>query len=448
MLIAMLVAGGMVAAMAGGASQASAQSAGCGGLLEPACPPTPQCRDGVDNDRDGAIDSQDRGCATRDDTSEDSDVAPDPGGNSAVDVNPRTSGKLFGFNTFLGSWYDSKPSSSVTSTQEADLIHRVGGNAQRLSVDWQSIEPERGRFNSWAFDILDRAYAALTARNMQPIMMVWDAPTWASDYGSCSATDPYYVICLVESGRQADRRPPRDVAAWGAFLRRLADRYPKAAFETWNEPNLKVAWNAPVFPDPGRMAAMQCAAYDAVKAAGRGQRVLSPGLVVAATRAPDREPYLEYTTAMYQGMGSRVCWDALSVHIYPGTSFDGAGSSLGWALNLIRNLANRFGDRASIWITETGATTTGNVGGDGGQTVRSESAQREILRGTVNEMLSAPGIGAVLLNTLRDGPIPSQDPSHLEYGFGLLREAAGPTPPPKPAWCHFAGVVGDRYPGC
>lgn len=430
----------------------SAVAAPCGGLLQPPCPP-PQCRDGADNDRDGVTDLADLGCSSTQDNNEWDDPAPDVGGTATVDIDPRTTGKLFGFNTSLSSWNWSPPAphSGVTVEQEAALIRNVGGNAQRTGIQWKAVEPARGQRNESALAWVDAMETELRANGMRAILVVWEAPTWANDYGSCPVTD---LPCIYKSRDQQLQRfaPPKDINAYASFLAWVAQRYPEAAIETWNEPNIKGFWNANPWPDAARMARMQCATYDAIKAANPSTTVLAPGLSLVITQSATSYPYLEFMHSLYQQMG-RVCWDALSVHIYAGRNIDGPDSVAAKAFRIIRNLRAQYGDTTPIWITETGATTSGNEGGDHGHTRRTPEQQRDINRAAVNEFLSTPDVGAVIIHTLRDRPIwiydnPNDPKTGIQYGFGVLYDGEGPAPPPKPAYCHFAWVVGTAYPGC
>lgn len=418
-----------------------AAAAPCGGLLQPPCPLQPQCRDGVDNDRDAVIDLADPGCSSLQDSNEWDDPAPDVGGTASIDIDPRTTGKLFGFNTSLSSW-----SSGISIAQEAALIRNVGGNAQRTGIQWKAVEPARGQRNESALTWVDAIEAELRANGMRTILIVWEAPTWANDYGSCPVTD---LQCIYKSRNQQLQRfaPPKDINAYASFLAWVAQRYPEAAIETWNEPNIKGFWNANPWPDAARMARMQCAAYDAIKAANPTTTVLAPGLSLVITQSATSYPYLDFMHSLYQQMG-RVCWDALSVHIYADTSIDGPDSAAAKAFRIIRNLRAQYGDTTPIWITETGATTSGSEDHPSFPRHTPEQ-QRDINRAAVNEYLSTPDVEAVILHTLRDRPLSQFDnPGNVEYGFGLLYDGEGPTPSPKPAYCHFIWAVGAIYPGC
>jgi hypothetical protein len=424
----------------GAAELASAQLPSCGLPLQPPCSQPPQCRDGVDNDLDAVTDLADPGCSSTTDGSEGDDPAPDVGGTADIDVDPRTTGRLFGFNTSLSSW-----SSGITIEQEAALIRNVGGNAQRIGIQWKAVEPARGQYIEAALAWIDAMEAELRANGMRAIIIVWEAPKWASDYGSCPVTD---LACITKSTKPQRFAPPKDIGAYASFLAWVAQRYPEAVIETWNEPNLKNFWNATPWPDASRMARMQCAAYDAIKAASPSTTVLAPGLLYKLGDKGDS--YLDFVRSLYQQMG-RICWDALSVHIYQGTGVDGPDSVAAKAFRVIRNLRAQYGDTTPIWITETGQTTSGSYSGDHSFARRTPEQHRDINRAAINEYLSTPDVGAVIIHTLRDRPIwlaPYSDPAHVEYGFGWLFDGVGPTPPPKPVYCHFVELVGGEYPGC
>lgn len=420
-----------------------AAAAPCGGLLQPPCPP-PQCRDGIDNDRDAVTDLADLGCSSAEDNNEWDDPAPDVGGTATVDIDPRTTGKLFGFNTGLSSW-----SSGISIEQEAALIRNVGGNAQRMVIQWKRVEPVRDRLEEPALAWVDAMEAELRANGMRAILTVWEAPRWATDM--CPVND---LVCIGDTEPRFSPPKEMDIDEYASFLAWVAQRYPEAAIETWNEPNIKYFWKANPWPDAARMARMQCAAYDAIKDANPSTTVLSPGLAFVSTPptlfglGTESYPYLEFLRSLYQQMG-RVCWDALSVHIYAGASIDGPDSVAAKAFRVYRNLRSQYGDTTPIWITETGATTSGN--GNGGRAPFRPDKQRDINRDAVNEYLSTPDVGAVIIHTLRDRPTWEDefaDPNQTEYGFGLLYDGVGPAPLPKPAYCHFIGVVGAIYPGC
>lgn len=424
----------------------STTSAKCGGLLQPKCPPRPsQCADGVDNDKDGQRDLLDAGCVSSTDVSEYEDLAPDANGlPRGADVDPRTSGRRFGFNTFLGSW-----GSGVTAEQESTLIRLAGGDTQRFGVSWAVVQPTSPYYHRTdRLAPTDRMYQAALAQGITPIITISDSPVWASDLASCGLFD---FTCQKARNAPPEHLPPRDITSYGEFVGWIARRYPAAVIEPWNEPNIRWFWGYSKFPDTQRMAAVQCAAFDAVRATGPGRMVLSAGFAMIRSQpASGQVPYVDYVEPMHHWMGRR-CWDALSVHLYPSSNVDGPGSSTAAGMQAIRAVRARRGDATPIWITETGATTSGGQTGDHGHTQRTDAEQAEMLRLTMNELLTAPDVGAVIMHTLRDRGNPMGEHSTAtspQYGFGLLTDSEGPAPAPKPIWCHLTGVTGQAYPGC
>lgn len=401
-------------------------------LLGTCKPPPPQCSDGFDNDRDGVTDLADAGCTSAGDAWE-YDVAPDLG--TAV-TGPIPADRTLGFNSSLSLW-----DSGVTPQQEVALVERAGGSAQRLFVQWRVIEPS-GPGTLEHLDRVDALYQQLTDAGVQPVIGLFAAPAWAA----CKRLE---LLCRARVGDGTRNSPPRwdFILAYASVVARLAKRYPKALIEPWNEPNHAAFWEDGAFPDPARMAQMQCAAYNAIKGVNPAQIVTSPGLVwVDAYRTPDGRGagLLEYLSAMYSGMG-RVCWDRLALHVYPGSRYDGPDSQPARLFQMLRNVRPRYGDDTRIWVGELGATTSG----DGENVERfSEAEQAAVVDGTVGELLAAPEVEAVFVHTLRDHSTERQSWSSPDYGFGLLEEAAGPFPPPKRAYCTLVGRAGNTYPGC
>ena len=294
--------------------------------------------------------------------------------------------KLFGFNSALSLW-------AVRPATEVRYERMAGADTQRYLASWRGLQP---RPNDPPLSpgaprtALDGLYRQLAKARMTPIVIAGNAPPWAS------------------SRRASDWLPPdrRHVDDWRRFIRALAERYPRAVIEPWNEPNFGVFWRGGPL-DPVLMARLQCAAYRALP---RSRRVLSTGLTV-------RTGFTTYADAFYRAGGGR-CFDALSVHIY------GPPDKLG----VVRRVRRRYGDERPIWITETGSSSVpGRV---------SETQQAVVIREQYEKFMAMPDVRAVLFNTLRD----AQDPPLLrrrgsrDYHFGFLRVDFSP----KPVYCDFA----------
>ena len=93
-----------------------------------------------------------------------------------------------------------------------------------MDVSWRMLEPSRaGGFDSWGIGMVDKVIAAIRARGISPVIMLWEAPAWAN--GS-------------SDGRVGPTSPAAK-AALTSLCKRLAQRYrgKVAGWEVWNEPN-------------------------------------------------------------------------------------------------------------------------------------------------------------------------------------------------------------------
>jgi hypothetical protein len=426
--------GSLIFTILGMALMAAPGNAALCDLLGTCKPPPPLCKDGADNDRDGAADLEDPGCTAWSDAWEHDDDAPDLG---AAVMGEIPAGKALGFNTTLGTW-----DSGVTPQEEVALVRRAGGTGQRMFLAWRAIQP-RGPDEMLNLGRTDALYAELVATGVKPVIGVIAAPAWA-------ACAPLEFECQRRVRNGTINLPPRHdyIPAYRAFIAAIAKRYPRAAIETWNEPNYKAYWEVGAFPDAARMGRMQCEAYDAIKQARPGQTVVSPGLLwiwERRTRDGMGSGLLEYLRGMYWQMG-RTCWDALAVHVYPGSRYDGPDSAPAQLLRLLRNVRPDHKDSTPIWIGEVGATTTGD--GSESHQAFTEEQQAAVVNGAIGELLAAPEVTAVFVHTLRERPMSWVSWGSTQYGFGLLREADGPFPPPKPAYCVLVARAAQTYPGC
>ncbi|HVX18999.1 MAG TPA: hypothetical protein VHA73_13290 [Acidimicrobiales bacterium] len=372
-------------------------------------------------------------------------VAPDPGGaNSGFTAPTSLAGKRFGFTSHLAEWTSG---SGVTAVQETNLIANAGGTVQRYAFSWRWLQPKAGGkviFPAWA----DLTYRSITSRGMTPIITFLDAPTWATRFASCGLLD---LTCIL-----ARAMPQKAPAGWavGAFAKvvaAVAARYPLAVIEPWNEPNESAFWHdgwpgGIATLNPGRMAQMQCAVYDRVKAlAGPERIVLSPGVGVGLASNANTMGYADYMSQMYKAMG-RVCWDHLDVHIYNNGDYAGPGTMLAAQMQTIRQTSALFGDPSSIWVSETGMSTSG-CGRPGGCATEQQQTQWQVAG--VYKLLTMPDVDVVLVHNLRDAPSPAEQLiTNISYGYGMLRAGRGPTPAPKPAYCWYVQFEHHKYQGC
>ncbi|MDO9410780.1 hypothetical protein [Patulibacter sp.] len=199
--------------------------------------------------------------------------------------------------TFDTAFVDSSALSGPDRDTWVGRAASVGASRLRLAFSWGSVAPSAPPADvagsaAWAgyrFDNLDAQVRSTTARGLAPMLSVTGAPAWATEPGR-------------PKGVNASAWKP-DVAAFGAFMRALAERYsgrfpdpqqpgatlPRVAqFQVWNEPNLRL-YLAPQYENgkpfaPTRFRELVNAGYAGVKS------VQPDATVVAAGLAPYGDP--------------------------------------------------------------------------------------------------------------------------------------------------------------
>jgi hypothetical protein len=205
----------------------------------------------------------------------------------------------YGFNTFLigntgGAEYNKKT---------LDKVREAGFGWIRIQLIWRDVEPNKGQYNFEGLDYqIDAAYGA--GNNI--LLSVLKSPDWA---------DPV----AVSRGRAGSL--PEDQEAFGALMRRVADRYvgKVQAYEIWNEQNL--AGEVGGFVEIAPYVATLKTGYQAVKAFDPSAAVLFGGLTPNAVNKPevaiDDVEYLRQFYA-YNGGEGKQYYDVLAAH--PGSA--------------------------------------------------------------------------------------------------------------------------------
>lgn len=125
-------------------------------------------------------------------------------------------------------------------------------------IDWSLYEAAQGAID-WS--ALDELVAAMDAADVNILLTVTNAPGWTRDSAE-------------ENG------PPADPQTYAAFIGALAQRYAGVvdAYEIWDSPNLRRAWNTPRGINAGDYVALLQAAFTAVKSADPAAVVVTAGL--------------------------------------------------------------------------------------------------------------------------------------------------------------------------
>ena len=304
----------------------------------------------------------------------------------------------------------------ATAEQAAERLVQVGADIDRVQINWATLEPSPGVYD---FRPYDEVYAADLAAGVKPLLIFAYAPAWAADdYCDANVSSCHLPPTPAHYGDAA-----RTVAA-------ITERYPEAAgIEIWNEPNIAYFW-APG-ADPVAYAALLEVTADAVKRVDPEMPVV--GGSTSSTEVMGRPGYIdavEFIDAIY-AQGAAEAIDALSVHIYTYPGPPSVKAALEQVAE-IRAIQREHEDDAPIWVTETGASTTGPE-------AVSESEQRRFLEALVDRLGRAGGVEMVLLHTLFRRSTDLHDP---EVGYGIV----DPGGEPLPIFCRLAELW--RGSGC
>lgn len=308
-------------------------------------------------------------------------------------------------------------------------IRASGARWVRLSIQWKNIEQALpGVYDVWWLAHVDRAVALANAAGLNVLMLVYDAPAWAS--GS------------------AARTTPRDPADYARFLGFVADRYRGRiqAYEIWNEQNLARFWTS---PSASAYTQLLRAAYPAVKAADPAATVVFGGLSTSD---------YGYVEAAYAA-GAKGYFDAMAVHPY---TYCGTGSPdevrrggdgritrdsfLGYREVRASMLAR--GDDRPIWITEFGwNTSTASCDPAAGrwQGGVSEAAQATHLARAYQLFAADAYVGPAFAYNFRNNYWQG-DADEPEARYGLVRTDFSPKPALEALRAAAAATAGGPTP--
>ncbi len=306
-----------------------------------------------------------------------------------------------------------------------ERAYRINAEVIRVPVDWASLEPEPGQFDSIYLEEVKQRVIEASDRNISVILMFAQSPYWAN-----GDNEPPY--------------PPLP-SHYGDYARALLYLYSSIpreyrenilALEIWNEPNSIEFWPTYTQPREGTFvlipldaapeyAELLDSTYRIVKDSFPGVKILGGSLASAD---------VEYLRILLDHTVSRTIFDALSIHPYarvdevdsshygyaqyPDQCNESDPLSPPWCfqrgLEDVFSILEEYGlQDMEIWITEFGVSSGygwGDAGGEEEQRRHLEIAL-DILDGWSVEGISS--IRAFVWYRLMD---------EVEDSFGLYRE--------------------------
>lgn len=283
-------------------------------------------------------------------------------------------------------------------------------------VTWRDIETSPGVYN---FARLDAIVAAARARNVEVTLVLGMTPDF---YGGATAF-------------------PTDPGAWTRYVTALAQRYRNvsghrgiAAYQVWNEANVKNFWTG----TPLQMAQLTKATWHAVKAVDKGALVVAPAM--AARIGEQARGIGFFYFARISGIPIWRFVDVISLNLYPLDRYLRGVGTPEISMELLAKARKSMRLRGvpqtkPIWNTEVNyGMRTGDFGGTRAVAISPERQAAYVLRTYL--LNAAAGVqrvhwytwnmgflpsGGTLGNTLMTNPADGQTLTVAGRAFGLAQ---------------------------
>ncbi len=208
----------------------------------------------------------------------------------------------------------------------ADLaVLRAAGIVDlRISLGWDSIEPEDDRFDWTFWDEFVRLAVDEHGLRLRPYLAY--TPAWAAAPGD----------------GEVWTRPPHDPAEFAEFVAAVAGRYGDRidSWELWNEPDNPAYWTGTT----AEFAALLAAGAAAVRAADPGAAVVLGGIAWN----------VEFLAELFAAHDAAAAVDVVNVHSYAETWSNDPLESVVPYIARVATVVDELGDGEPIWAAEVG----------------------------------------------------------------------------------------------
>jgi hypothetical protein len=199
----------------------------------------------------------------------------------------------YGMQAFL--WWRAE-----VAQRDLELIRDAGFNWVKQGFAWREIEGAgKGQFDWSTSDRLVDQVESVGGLHL--IARLDSEPGWASGLNYPNSSDVFMS-------------PPRDYQDFADFCGAVAARYKGriAAYQVWNEPNLKREWGGQT-PDPSGYVALLRVCYEAIRGADPNAIIISAGMAPTTRWDEVAMPDTEFLKQMY-AVGAQPYFDALGAH--------------------------------------------------------------------------------------------------------------------------------------
>lgn len=284
----------------------------------------------------------------------------------------------YGFND--NTWWNPQFPRSVYLSK----LHQSGATLLRTGINWQSYEPRYKHYRKHAWADYDREYRHLLAAGVREDIMLIGTPYWALTPQGRGAT--YGDFRCDNTGGQCvappNIRDPRVRKEWQHFVRKVVARYPRAAaIEVWNEPNIRPFWLQK--QNPKLYAHLVRATAQAVRQVSKKMPILAGSTANYFGRStPWETDAIEFVRDVYRWAGATK-FTAISWHFYV-CNAPGVLTEASQKIHALRRVRRAMGGSQPIWLTETGATSSGGLDANCGGGPYTESGQAGALTRMLN----------------------------------------------------------------
>lgn len=292
----------------------------------------------------------------------------------------------------------------------------VGAKWVRVDLSWNNIQPDSPYNYEWRR--FDRVAKAAKARGLKVLAVIAYTPAWAR----------------VSGCTWGQNCAPADPDTFAAFAKLAAKRYSAMGvhtWEVWNEENIGF-WRPA--PDPAAFTKLLKVSAEALRAGDSKAFVVMGGLAITkSSTKTKRLSSLDYLTAVAKLGGTKYV-DAIGYHPYnyPQLPSDTPGTGTPFETistvqeNMVAVLAKYGTPDVPVWITETGAPTSGPGDVSDGSVITektshvTEARQAQIATDTVTTVVANPHVGAMFWYTDQD-LAEAKDKKGRSMYYGLRR---------------------------